>query len=111
MRYPVRCCCEPTKLYGHIELPGPARRSGDAFVVERAERLPRPRSIREILDGQPSMMPGLRRHRMELKRVVGPGLDEIAVFSDDRPIEFWRNIVGFEELVPADRFELPTNAV
>jgi hypothetical protein len=38
-----------------------------------------------------------RRYRIKLKRIVGPGLDEMAVYSDDRPIEIWCNIVGFIE--------------
>jgi hypothetical protein len=73
----VRCCCQPTKVFGFMRL----------------DRDDRPGTVR-VVDVQGT------RHQVELKRYSdGNGLlnDEIAVYSDDQPLEFWRRIVGFVE--------------
>jgi hypothetical protein len=34
--------------------------------------------------------------------LIEPNLPEIAIYSDDRPIEFWRTIQGFVEVPPTN---------
>ena len=101
MKYPVRCCCEPQKILGYIDLPRDRYGDGERTRVKTmpmlsvtafpksGEKPVAMRSTDEIII--------LRRYRD-----YAVGIDEMAVYSDDRPIEFWRKIVGFMELKPAD---------
>ena len=45
----------------------------------------------------------VNQHEIEFKRVVDRknNIDEVAVYSDDRPIEFWRKLIGFREVTNA----------
>ncbi len=80
--YAVRCCCTPKKVFGFIQ----------------AE----PRAI----EVQVSDCHGIK-HTLSIKSLsecmmAGPGgsflNDERAIYSDDRPIDFWRTIRGFLEV-------------
>lgn len=88
--FAVRCCCTPMKILGFFAL---EPRGGSEYYVRDAH-------------GQ--------EHRIELKLiskmtcVAGepplPAFNvdfyedrEIAIYSDDRPIQFWRTIPGFVE--------------
>jgi hypothetical protein len=73
--YAVRCCCQPTKLLGWIRLPTEAEERRAWTALSRR-------------DG-PTYV--------ELKRLTDEGVSEVAVYSDDRPIEFWRTVDGFRE--------------
>lgn len=79
--FPVRCCCEPQKILGYIDLP----QAGGA--IRRVPFRPSPQPVT------------LRQHTIALRlfwsRENGY---EFAVHSDDRPLEFWRTIEGFREL-------------
>ena len=99
MRYPVRCCCEPTKLYGVIELPDGVR-EGTTTIVRERPSIP----ANWLTQEKPMVTSDGNIHSIKLMRVVDhrSGLDEVAVYSDDRPIEFWRKIIGFTELKPQD---------
>jgi hypothetical protein len=92
--YPVRCCCTPTKIFGFMKLK----------ITYRG-----PLVVRDNIG---------TRHKIEIRLIstmrTGPSLDfdkgpiaemtsmqredELAIYSDDRPIEFWRNIPDFLEL-------------
>lgn len=76
----VRCCCTPTKVLGFMIVPEHAR-----FLL-----------VEDIMGGT---------HSIELKEIgqqfrtwrgTSP-ITELAIYSDDRPIEFWRGIIGFME--------------
>ena len=84
--YPVRCCCTPTKILGHLDLPDGLRDGQRYRIVERAPLTKRPY-------GRAS---SVRMHDAVLRRYrkADNNVDEIAIYSDDRPINFWRNIYG-----------------
>ena len=71
----VRCCCTPTKIFG--QYPWPTHRNTIKVVDVEGEV-----------------------HILE-RRVIAsrPGLPytEYAIYSEDRPIEFWRMLPGFVE--------------
>jgi hypothetical protein len=75
----VRCCCQPTRIFGFLRLErdhGPTVTVTDVFGAQQV---------------------------LELKRYCAGGgfiNDERAIYSDDRPIEFWRSIPGFVEARP-----------
>jgi hypothetical protein len=87
--YPVRCCCGQQKIFGFIKLP-----VGQVPVY----------SVRDRLGNV---------HRLELKRIAighrsvvadhipiaveGSFEEELAVYSEDRPLNFWRTLPGFLE--------------
>lgn len=106
MRYPVRCCCDGSKLYGFLDIPTDRKfADGERFAVQiypqASARLDDAYSTRKV-----------RNETVTLRRFrdFGNGVDEIAVYSDDRPIEFWRTVSGFTELKPVMHFSTRTLA-
>lgn len=90
-RYLVRCCCQPQKILGTLDLAEPVR--GREVQVRERIRFP----LRSMLDFDPAApIPHnpIRHHTVKIRIF---GLHELAVYSDDRPIEFWRKIEGFTE--------------
>lgn len=90
----VRCCCAPRKIFGFLRVP-----LDRLHVV--ASRVWAPGSV-QVKDaaGAPHALE-LRlsceyRHDSELAGKP-KATDELAIYSDDRPIEFWRTIPGFVE--------------
>jgi hypothetical protein len=81
--FAVRCCCQPRSIMG--------------FVLASAPDGVRVLTVTDAIGDQ---------HRVSLERIATcadfNGLsvvsDELAVYSDDRPIEFWRTIHGFVEV-------------
>jgi len=92
-RYPVRCCCKPQKVLGYLEMPRSDYRNGETEVVSV-----RSLSVRSFFPAHEK--PGMVRDvRYPIKfygfRDFERGTFEIAVYSDDRPIEFWKTVSGF----------------
>lgn len=83
----VRCCCTPTRVFGFLRVPRGSRDVAYAY----ADGAKFPITIKRITDFvcAPSYenAQGIVRERM----------NEIAVYSEDRPIEFWRRVMGFVE--------------
>jgi hypothetical protein len=83
MRLNVRCCCQPTKVFGTMEVPEGAQKGQPVnyFYIPTRDN---PRELIEV------------RH---IWINIGNGVSEQqkAVYSDDRPIEFWRRLKGFKE--------------
>lgn len=81
--FAVRCCCSPGTLYGFLLLDVTGR--NEQLVID--------------IDGA--------WHNVTVKTLNGNAFatrtEEEAVYSDDRPLEFWRNIVGFVEIVDAHK--------
>lgn len=89
---PVRCCCTPNKIFGFLQL------SEDDAKRAEVE---------------------INRHRIQIRAMhensmlcrdgdgpdVMEGTVERAVYSDDRPREFWRRLPGFIE---AEGFDSPS---
>lgn len=81
VRLEVRCCCQPQKIFGTLEVPDDRAWDGGSFEVP----IRRPEGAIEV----------------ETIRIRGfsfiPGEWDVAVYSDDRPLEFWRQIPTFKE--------------
>lgn len=85
--FPVRCCCTPQKIFGFLQVNRDAvDRCCQTIMLDR--------------DGQ--------EHVIEIRRISAGTCEadreltiheELAVYSDDRPIEFWRTIPDFMEAV------------
>ena len=76
--FAVRCCCQPTKILGFLRLEdGPI----DRVVVS------------DVYGGWHQLLLRESVHTVHAPR-------EIAIYADDRPIDFWRSIDGFVEAGP-----------
>jgi hypothetical protein len=75
----VRCCCTPTKVLGTMPWPG----GSEQMTFARKTGLFDP----------PTKVTVHVRQFMH-----ADGLKELAVYSDDRGVEFWRAIPGFREI-------------
>lgn len=95
--YPVCCCCQPQKVLGRVTLPAGLQPRCRVRACKRSMR----RQLEPLPDRRaPVAMPP--RHVIKLRQFTDPEnrIDEIAIYSDDRPIEFWRAIEGFRENGP-----------
>jgi len=87
--FAVRCCCTPQKVFGFIRLrPG----LNEYIVLEKPKRKT---TLRALSDLETGLLP--RTHRIKVKTLDSYDTSELAIYSEDRPIEFWRNIEGFVE--------------
>jgi hypothetical protein len=84
-RLNVRCCCQPQKILGTLEVAS----------LYPNQRLAARRGIVEI----------------EVRAFCNAGEMEyeFAVYSDDRPIEFWRQFASFQE-APSETPDLPLSS-
>lgn len=88
--YAVRCCCQPTKIFGFIQLHSKSQMQnvldncGYAHTVE----------LKAMQEVAPIRL-DRERPPMQAELTVQK---ELAIYSDDRPIEFWRTIPGFLEV-------------
>ena len=82
--YPVRCCCTPRKIFGFIRLPANA---GHIYRVTD-----RRGTVHEL-----ELRPITTDHRYVLDADADCYSSELAIYSDDRPLEFWRMLPGFVE--------------
>jgi hypothetical protein len=87
MRLNVRCCCQPQKIVGTLEVHSLARLQ-NIYIAQ-------PLSIME----NPTPVMAVTSATIELRDFCDGSkmTSELAVYSDDRPIEFWRQLKGFEE--------------
>lgn len=101
--FAVRCCCTPKKVFGFIKLARP-----------ETVRLPYQLNVLDIM-GREHLIKLMDIRINKLSPSCGtfagspPPADvmeytmpEIAIYSDDRPIEFWRTIRGFVEATTED---------
>jgi hypothetical protein len=91
VKVPVHCCCEPGKRLGWLDLPPAAVERGHVYVmVGGREHVLNIRMIQ------------LQRYRYELlpcgHYTAALYFKRQAVDSEDRPLEFWRQVPGFEAL-------------
>ena len=90
-RLNVRCCCQPERVFGTLEVP--------AVDTKWAFPLYRKTSTEQF---DPNAIPSYKDIEYAYCReIVGtrddPTVREVAVYSEDRPIEFWREIETFIE--------------
>lgn len=98
--FAVRCCCTPRKVFGFLKLP--AVQSGntrDERIVVDTWGQEHTIKLMPISINKRSMSDECRRFIavVPFDLVEDIGLPEVAIYSDDRPIEFWRTIEGFME--------------
>jgi hypothetical protein len=101
--FAVRCCCTPRKVFGFIKLP----------AIDPQDHLPVHRWLIDHNNHQHDIqLMSIYVNRMSCSsdylRVfpvpmeIEHAIPEIAIYSDDRPIEFWRTILGFVEAPSED---------
>lgn len=92
-RLNIRCCCQPQKIFGTLDVPSISRHIV-VMIVEEPRRScsdgPGGVDFKEISQGP-------RYETIKLRDFIKPSGTEIAVYSDDRPIEFWRQFSSFKE--------------
>ena len=105
--FAVRCCCTPTKVFGFIKLQSPPEHMsfpiyqtltdimGDHHTVKLMSIYDNRQQCRSLLDYDAGV---------PVSPVIDLPLQEIAIYSDDRPIEFWRTIKGFVEAPSKDTY-------
>lgn len=96
MKLNVRCCCTPKKVMGVLDVPDALVRwmGGDMTLLRPMYGLAH---LGRITDAEQVYSPITRAH-IELRFYFHEnGRKELAVYSDDRPVDFWRNLPGFEE--------------
>jgi hypothetical protein len=83
----VRCCCNPHRIFGFIRL---SADTAENTVVDH--------------DGQrhPIRLAPLTERRRSPEEADATQAREMAIHSEHRPIEFWRQIRGFVEANSAD---------
>lgn len=92
LRLNVRCCCTPTKILGTLEVPpGAVERRG--FLVHTM-RPAAPWNWQELLDAGQSLLRANTEH-VEIRSFGYLG--EPAIYSEERPVEFWRGLPTFRE--------------
>lgn len=106
--FAVRCCCTPQKVFGFIKLTAPEshinlpdhRTLTDNYGQQHPIKLMSiyvnkhyPCSLKNFKDFMNFTPP---------QEVIEHTAPEIAIYSDDRPIEFWRTIPGFVEAPPTE---------
>lgn len=92
--YAVRCCCQPQKVIGFMRLYNAPL---DYVLVREVETLRTSSAV--IGDANiPGPVAITPTHRIEIRTFNDHGVKEPAIYSDDRPIEFWRRIRGFVEV-------------
>lgn len=104
MRLEVRCCCQPQKLLGWIDVPD------RQVVMGQALRLPYRRPIYEGISPTAAMPPRMTSAADEVVthlqlyvgRIASPERPRgyLAVKAEGVPIETLRQIVGFKEAAP-----------
>lgn len=90
----VRCCCTPRRIFGFLRVPAEHARPG-TFSLE-----PGPRAAQVTVKEYRDAVQFCTRTGEPLGAPVAMGDrgGELAVYSDDRPMVFWRGVPGFVEL-------------
>lgn len=92
VRLNVRCCCTPQKILGTLDLPAGAAKVGKLqFPVAPRDWHP--------FSGE---KPNFSHVTIEIKKffdfVHEERLEELAVYSDDRPADFWKIFPSFRPM-------------
>jgi hypothetical protein len=101
--FAVRCCCTPKKIFGFIKLPAPVH----AHLPEHRTLIDcygrqHPIKLLSIYDRTGYCLSDYYRNARPPDAILEHTIPEIAIYSDDRPIEFWRTIPGFVEAPPEE---------
>lgn len=102
-RLNVRCCCEPERILGTLPVPMEAARRGFFQVARRASPVFTMRVGKRPGPGSVTTLRGAETILIKPFAAGPRAPTELAVYSDELPIEFWREIPGFVE---GDRVEV-----
>jgi hypothetical protein len=93
----VRCCCQPAKVLGFLRVTAQQIRAGYLVLPPKINRTegfvddPMPKTGITV---DPPVQLAIKR----IGEIKGESYGfENAVYSEDRPIEFWREVKGFVE--------------
>ena len=95
---PVRCCCTPQKVFGFIQVRADVVHDGATLNL-----LPRAVAYQLAHADAPEVEELLAQSAVRFQVKMLTEVDypnskrELAVYSEDHPIEFWRTIDGFVE--------------
>lgn len=99
MKFNVRCCCIPKIVLGVLELPDKVQSKPQRVIVPMMEK-----PYAELYTGGDHEPSKYSPVMIELKRffdydvLSGIRHEEVAIVSDERPVEFWRGFGNaFEE--------------
>lgn len=98
--YEVRCCCSPRKLFGHLNV---SRWMAERLEIGRPVTVAMPKGSQLLLLSESTACahPGVERFILDLKYLhefVGDrDQSRRAIPSQEKPLEFWRRVPGFEE--------------
>ena len=90
-RLNIRCCCQPQKILGSMEVPNDIAKTAGEFVAK--ERV----SVVSSFKHEKYLLKSPKVHRIQIRAFTNGDKVESAVYSEDRPIEFWKNVESFEE--------------
>lgn len=88
----VRCCCSPERVFGFLKVPRSLE--GDRYRVVDIAGVIHEVKIKPYCEIPVAMAPPIQISLIP----TGAMEKEAAIYSDDRPIEFWRSIKGFVEV-------------
>lgn len=97
-RYAVRCCCQPMKVLGYLDLPADLRHGSRV-------QLYRPPRVSVMTSYEPPATipaPEWAEIREFYSYATGRRVVELAVYSDDRPVEFWAGLPNFTPIDAQD---------
>lgn len=95
-RLNIRCCCRPEKILGMLDLP----------TTDRIQRLttrsvvrPMVLKLNEDIHANTTANTTIEHHTIQL-RIYNKedGTEELSVYSDDKPVEYWKQFIGFIEI-------------
>ena len=89
----VRCCCQPTKVLGFFQI-----REEDLRIGRMIMRRKMKRPSFAALSDKPEPEPVKNQYEEgRIEALNSYNEKEYAIYSEDRPIEFWRELIGFVE--------------
>ena len=98
-RLNVRCCCQPQKILGTLDVASPIGgnlvQKVHVTLTHRVAESPKPAWPAIIITSNQYETIELRLFFMFDEH--GASTEEWAIYSDDRPLEFWRKLNGFQE--------------
>jgi hypothetical protein len=94
MELKVRCCCQPDIIYGTLDIPD-YQIGMESIRVLSKEFLEIGCYEENVISRKQAIEQVIIKPYSETN--YGVVIKEYAVFSEERPRDFWRNIIGFKE--------------
>jgi hypothetical protein len=103
VRVEIRCCCDPGRLLGWVELPAEHIREGDVYTLSlRPDPFPivSPKQVDVIATADLLELPvAFWYQRVESLEGTASRIGGLALKSNDTPIETLRRVRGFQEVL------------